>query len=72
MMPPNITPAMPFVCIGITICVITQRVSLGVTPAVYFFFDGGAGFLAAFAAPIFFLMRAFSFAWLRFRFIFGV
>src|SRR4051812_7313556 len=30
MMPPNITPATPLVCIGITICVITQRVSAGV------------------------------------------
>src|SRR5215475_4696267 len=30
MIPPNITPATPLVCIGITICVITQRVSVGV------------------------------------------
>src|SRR5206468_10531321 len=30
MIPPNMTPAIPLVCIGITICVITQRVSSGV------------------------------------------
>src|SRR5688572_1456247 len=33
MTPPNITPATPLVCIGITICVITQRVCSGLTPA---------------------------------------
>jgi hypothetical protein len=61
------------VCIGITICVITQRLSAGVTlREAYFFFDGAAGFLAALAASIFRLIRAFSFDWLRFRFIFGV
>src|SRR5258705_6943762 len=31
MTPPNMTPATPLVCIGITICVITQRVCSGVT-----------------------------------------
>src|SRR3954469_25196060 len=33
MIPPNITPATPLVCIGITIWVITQRVSAGVIGA---------------------------------------
>src|SRR5882724_370005 len=77
MMPPNITPATPLVCIGITICVITQRVSAGliaevVTHQPYFFFDGAAGFFAAFAVSILRLIRALSLAWLRLRFIFGV
>src|SRR5258706_13027359 len=31
MTPPNMTPATPLVCIGITICVITQGVCSGVT-----------------------------------------
>ena len=51
MTPPNMTPATPLVCIGITICVITQRVCSGVMArAAYFFFAGAAGFLAALAA----------------------
>ena len=62
MIPPNMTPETPLVCIGITICVITQRVCSGVTPAAYFFLGLSAGgFLAAFAVAIFFLMRVFSF-----------
>ena len=47
----------------------TQRVSSGDT---YFFFAGAAGFFAAFAISIFRLIRPFSLAWLRLRFIFGV
>ena len=35
MTPPNMTPATPLVCIGITICVITQRVCSGVKPLFY-------------------------------------
>ncbi len=58
------TPATPLVCIGITICVITQRVCSGVTPgAGYFFFDDAAGALgdfAAFAASTRRLVRALS------------
>src|SRR6185436_1306993 len=80
MIPPNITPATPLVCIGITICVITQRVCDGVMVSdesewarkSYFFFEGAAGFLAALAVSILRLMRAFSLFWLFLRFIFGV
>src|SRR5262245_4348147 len=72
MMPPNMTPETPLVCIGITICVITQRVCSGVTPEVYFFLLGAAGFLAALAVSILRLIRRLSLAWRFLRRIFQV
>ena len=47
------TPATPLVCIGITICVITQRVCSGVTPdSLLLLRLSRRGFLAAFAVAI--------------------
>src|SRR5512141_2870661 len=75
MIPPNMTPAMPLVCIGITICVITQRVCSGVTRRDYFFFDDAEGALAvlpAFAVAILRFVRALSLFWRFLRRIFQV
>ena len=72
MTPPNMTPATPLVCIGITICVITQRVCSGVTPELYFFLDGAAGFLAALAVSMRRLIRRLSLVWRFLRRIFQV
>src|ERR1700709_1800108 len=75
MIPPNMTPAMPLVCIGITICVITQRVCSGVTRRDYFFLEdaaGGLGGFAALAVAILRFVRALSLVWRFFRRIFQV